>query len=35
MAAVDALMRERLYSDVPLINQVSHYVIARDRKSVV
>ncbi len=28
MGAVDALMRQRLHSDVPLINQVSHYVIA-------
>ena len=32
MAAVDALMRERLHSDVPLINQVSHYVIASGGK---
>lgn len=28
MAAVDTLMRERLRSDVALINQVGHYVIA-------
>jgi len=32
MASVDALMREQLYSDVPLINQVSHYVIASGGK---
>lgn len=28
MDSVDALMRERLHSDVPLINQVGYYVIA-------